>query len=241
MAVDASDPRLMIGRRALTLGMAGGLTLGGFSPARAGAAVDLQLVLAVDSSSSVDADEFAIQMEGFATAFRDPQVWDAVQTGGEQAVAVTLFEWASPHDQALSLPWTRLAAPESFEAFATELENAPRRVVGGGTSISGALLFALTLLESCPFPSALRTIDVSGDGRNNQGFPVAVLRDRLGALGIRINGLAILNEEPDLLRHYQEEVIVGPDAFALEAMNYDAFAAAMLKKLLRELSPAATV
>lgn len=231
----------MIGRRALVRGVAGGVALAGLSPARAGAAVDLQLVLAVDSSSSVDGDEFATQMEGFAAAFRDAQVQEAVQMGAEQAVAVALFEWASPHDQAISLPWTRLAAPESFDAFARNLENAPRRVVGGGTSISGALLFALTLLEACPFQSAQRTIDVSGDGRNNQGFPVATLRDRVGALGIRINGLAILNEEPDLLTHYREEVIVGPDAFALEAADYEVFSAVMLKKLLRELSPAATV
>ncbi len=231
----------MIGRRALVQGAAGSVALAGLPPARASAAVDLQLVLAVDSSSSVDGDEFATQMEGFAAAFRDPQVREAVQMGAEQAVAVALFEWASPHDQAISLPWTRLAAPESFEAFATALENAPRRVIGGGTSISGALLYALTLLEACPFPSAQRTIDVSGDGRNNQGFPVTTLRDRVGALGIRINGLAILNEEPDLLAHYREEVIVGPDAFALEAANYEAFSAVMLKKLLRELAPAATV
>lgn len=231
----------MIGRRALVQGAAGSVALAGLPPARAGAAVDLQLVLAVDSSSSVDGDEFATQMEGFAAAFRDPQVREAVQMGAEQAVAVALFEWASPHDQAISLPWTRLAAPESFEAFATALENAPRRVIGGGTSISGALLYALTLLEACPFPSAQRTIDVSGDGRNNQGFPVTTLRDRVGALGIRINGLAILNEEPDLLAHYREEVIVGPDAFALGAVDYEAFSAAMLKKLLRELAPAATV
>lgn len=221
--------------------MAGGVALGGIPPARAGAAVDLQLALAVDSSSSVDADEFATQMEGFAAAFRNPQVREAVQSGAEQAVAVALFEWASPHDQALSLSWTRLAEPESFDAFATALENAPRRVIGGGTSISGALLFALTLLESCPFPSVQRTIDVSGDGRNNQGFPVSVLRDRVGALGIRINGLAILNEEPDLQQHYRDEVIVGPDAFVLAATDYEAFSDAMLKKLLRELSPAATV
>lgn len=231
----------MIGRRALVQGVAGGITLAGFSPTRAGAVVDLQLVLAVDSSSSVDGDEFATQMEGFAAAFRDPQAREAVQMGAEQAVAVALFEWASPHDQAISLPWTRLASAESFDAFAKDLENAPRRVIGGGTSISGALLFALSLLESCPFPSAQRTIDVSGDGRNNQGFPVSTLRDRVGALGVRINGLAILNEEPDLLAHYREEVIVGPDAFALEAVDYEAFSAAMLKKLLRELTPAATV
>jgi len=231
----------MIGRRALALGVAGGLTLAGLSPARADGAVDLQLVLAVDSSSSVDADEFAIQMEGFAAAFRDTRVQEAVQMGAEQAVAVTLFEWASPHDQAINLPWTRLAAPASFDAFAKDLENAPRRVVGGGTSISGALLFALALLESCPFPSAQRTIDVSGDGRNNQGFPVATLRDRIGGQGIRINGLAILNEEPDLLAHYRDEVIIGPDAFALPAVDYEDFSAAILKKLLRELMPAATV
>lgn len=232
----------MIGRRALMGGLSGGWALAGRSPAGAAQApVDLQLALAVDSSSSVDGDEFATQMEGFAAAFRDARVLEAVQMGAEQAVAVALFEWASPPNQILNQPWTRLAAPEEFERFATALENAPRMVVGGGTSISGALLFALTLLNDCPFPSPNRTIDVSGDGRNNMGFPVKTIRDRVGAIGIRINGLAILNEEPDLLQHYQEDVIVGPDAFALQAADYDAFAAAMQRKLIRELTPAAVV
>jgi hypothetical protein len=245
MAVDASDQFSMIGRRALTLGLAGGLVgsqkRDGLTQTQASAAVDLQLVLAVDSSSSVNAEEFATQMEGFAAAFRDPKVAAAVDMGAEQAVAITLFEWASPYDQALSLPWTRLAVPEDFQSVAYALENAPRGVVGGGTSISGALLYALALFETCPFPSTHRTIDVSGDGRNNQGFPVSILRDRIGALGIGINGLAILNEEPDLLRHYQEDVIVGPNAFALPAESYGAFSDAMLLKLLRELTPPATV
>ncbi len=231
----------MIGRRALVGGVAGGLSLASLPVAASAGAVDLQLILAVDSSSSVDGEEFAIQMEGFAAAFRDPRVFDAAQMGAEQAVAVTLFEWSSPPDQAIGLPWTRLAVQEDFERFAAALENAPRRIVGGGTSISGALLFALTLLNACPFDSPVRTIDVSGDGRNNQGFPIKTLRDRVGALGIGVNGLAIVNEEPDLLTHYREEVIVGPNAFALDAADYEAFAEAMLRKLLRELTPAATV
>jgi hypothetical protein len=103
------------------------------------------------------------------------------------------------------------------------------------------LLFALTLLNECPYPSQQRTIDVSGDGRNNMGFPVRTIRGRVGGLGVTINGLAILNEEPDLLQHYREDVIIGPNAFALEAADYEAFAAAMQQKLVRELTPAAIV
>ena len=241
MGDDASDPDGMIGRRALAGWMAGGLTLANLRPAHAAGQVDVRLVLAVDSSSSVDGEEFAIQMEGFAAAFRDPQVIEAVQMGGEQAVAVCLFEWSSPADQILSLPWTRLCEPHDFEQFANALENAPRRVVGGGTSISGALLYALTLLEACPFSGPQSTIDVSGDGRNNQGFLVSTVRDRLAALGITINGLAIVNEEPDLLSHYREEVIAGHAAFALETANYQTFAEAILRKLVKELSPGAVV
>jgi hypothetical protein len=201
-------------------------------------AVDVALVLAIDSSSSVDMAEFALQMAGFASAFRDPAVRAAASAGPSGAVAVTMFEWSGPEAQAELVGWTRLADGASVDRFADALGEAPRQVTGGATSISGALLHGFASLAACPFPAERRVIDVSGDGVNNQGFAVARVRDRLIAHGVTINGLAIVNEEPDLLGHFEAEVIGGGGAFALEAADYEDFARAMTLKLLRELPSA---
>ena len=197
--------------------------------------VDLSLVLAIDSSSSVDSEEFALQMEGIAHAFRDPALIGAIETGVHQAIAVTLVEWSNAGWQRENIAWTVVRDGASARAFADLVEGAPRLIYGGATSISGALRFALKQFAQTPVAAERSVIDLSGDGSHNQGAPLAEARRAVLASGVTINGLAIINEEPDLEAYYRTEVIGGPGAFVMVARDYEDFARAILRKLLREI------
>ncbi len=198
--------------------------------------VDVQLILAVDSSGSVTGDEYRLQMDGFAFAFRQPAVLQAVQHGRHHAIAVTLFEWSGADMQRQSIPWTVLSDDESLEAFADIVQTAPRKVPGGYTSINAALAFAGSMFAKSGFISDRRVIDVSGDGRDNtNGSPEAV-RDRLVDNNVVINGLAILHDEADLKEYYESAVIGGPGAFVVVASDFADFADAMLGKLVQEIA-----
>lgn len=199
-------------------------------------AVDLELVLAVDTSSSVDPGEFDLQMRGLAAAFRTPQVQAALQATGDLGVVVALIQWSEARSQYLAVDWTRLNSPESAEAFAQAIDDSPRYLVGGGTAISGAIDYSLDILEGNQYAGTRRVIDISGDGRANQGSPPGDSRDIAVAQGITINGLVILNEEPKLDVYYYREVIGGTAAFVLTANNFEAYAEAIIDKLVKEIS-----
>lgn len=198
--------------------------------------VDLQLVLAVDSSSSVSMDEYYLQLEGYAAAFRHPELLKAIASGPRQAIAVTLFEWSGPGRQTINFPWRRLSDAGDLESFAAELAIAPRLVLGGETAIGDAIDFALDLFSRSEFTGNRRVIDVSGDGASNQGRPVTASRDDALFQGVVLNGLAVLNEEPDVDVFYARHVIGGPGAFVVAARNYSDFADAILRKLIREIT-----
>jgi hypothetical protein len=223
-------------RLAGTVLLVAGLVVAGWCGAAAAPSerVDIDLVLAVDSSSSVDGEEFALQMEGIAHAFRDPTLIAAIEGGTHHAIAVTLIEWSNAAWQRENIGWTVIRDAASAQAFADQVATAPRLIYGGATSISGALQFALRQLPAAP-PAERAVIDLSGDGASNQGAPVADARQAALAAGITINGLAIVNEEPDLETYYRTEVIGGPGAFAIAAKDYEDFAQAILRKLLREI------
>lgn len=207
------------------------------APARLARAadVDLALVLAVDCSSSVTADEFALMMDGYAAAFRDAKVRAAIRTGPHRAIAVALVQFSNTGWQRVALDWDILSDADSAETFAKLLETTSRLVYGGATSLSGGIDYAARLLARAALAAERRTIDVSGDGRNNQGRAVAAARDAAVASGITINGLAILNEEPDIEAYYAESVIGGDHAFVMTARGYEDFAAAIARKLLKEI------
>jgi hypothetical protein len=215
---------------------AGLLTLCSATPVFAQTAVDLQLVLAVDASGSVDEQRFELQKRGYAAAFRDPQVLRAVRAGPRQAIAVTMMQWTGPALQIQVVPWTVVRDRASAEVFATAIQNAPRQLFSGGTSISGAIDHAVTLMLGGPHPGTRRVIDVSGDGSNNRGRSAALARDEAVTAGLVINGLPILSLEPDLDRYYQDHVIGGPGAFVIAAKSYDTFADAIRKKLIIEIA-----
>src|SRR5215470_15726093 len=141
------------------------------TPAFAQTAVDLQLVLAVDASGSVDQRRFELQKQGYVAAFRDPRVLHAIQSGAAQAIAVTMVQWTGPTLQIQVLPWTLINDAATAQAFAAAIVATPRRLFSGGTSISGVIDFAVPLLLESPFKGTRRVIDVSGDGSNNRGRP----------------------------------------------------------------------
>jgi hypothetical protein len=200
--------------------------------------VDLALCLAVDVSASVDYDEYALMLGGYAAAFRDPAVVTLCVAGPRRAVAVGAVFWSgvSPGPE-VAVPWLRLDGDAAAEAVAAALDAAPRLPRAGATALGEGMAAGLALLARCPADAARLVLDVSGDGRHNQGRPPGPVRD-LGVLaGVTVNALAVLNEEADLLDHYRAEVIGGGGSFALACADYHAFAEAVRTKLLREINP----
>ena len=201
--------------------------------------VAVELALAVDTSESVDGFEFALVMKGIADAFRDPEVIERI--GQMDGMAVTLFQWSTRVDPRYMVPWHLLRDPASALAFAERVERAERDPLRGFTAIGRAIEFGARQIAGNAFDGRQRKIDVSGDGRNNTGLPPFMLHERTGPLGIVINGLPILtrtdSETADLDLYFRESVIDGAGAFVEVADDYDDFARAFRRKLLREITP----
>lgn len=197
--------------------------------------VDLALVLAIDCSFSVDANEFRLQMEGLGRAFMREEVKAAIRRGERQRIAVTAMQWSDEANQMVVLPWTIVAGDADADEVGAVLARMPRRLAEGGTSISTALVYSAALFAAAP-PARRRVIDVSSDGRNNIGPPVNAARDRIVAQGITINALAILNEWPTLDIYFENQVAGGQAHFVIPANDYDAYAEAIYRKLLREIT-----
>jgi hypothetical protein len=208
--------------------------------ARAQQPVDVQLVLAIDSSSSVTMDEFYLQLEGYSAAFKHPDLLKAIQSGPQRAIAVCLFEWSGPHQKEINFAWRILSDEASVAAFAEELAVAPRLVIGGETAIGEAIDFAVKVFDSSPGTGGRRVIDISGDGVSNRGRDVSAARDDAVLAGITINGVAILNEEPGLDVYYKTFVVGGSGSFALAAHDYADFQDVIVKKLVREVTTIAS-
>jgi len=197
--------------------------------------VDLALALAVDVSASVDFDEFGLMMGGYAAAFRDAELVARATAGPRAAIAAALLLWAGPGARDLAVPWRRIGSAAEAEAFAAAIDETPRVLPPGATALGEALIAAAALIARCPFPAARRVIDVSGDGAANAGAPASAGRAAAEVLGITVNALAVVHEEPDLEAYYAAEVITGPGAFVLRAERYEDFAEAIRRKLLREI------
>ncbi len=228
-------------RRAL---LASALLLPGALPAVA-TPVDVELVLAVDVSQSMDAGEHRLQRAGYVEALLHPEVLRAVQTGIHGRVAITYVEWGGPGLQSVVLPWTLVEDAASLEAAAAVLAAAPLRTIRG-TSIGGALAFAAGLFGQNGFEGFRRVIDVSGDGPNSSGPPVVPARDAALAADLIINGLPIMLREPsfspwsipDLDLYYADCVIGGPGSFVLPVDDPAQFAVAIRQKLVLDIAGA---
>ncbi|MEZ5774596.1 MAG: DUF1194 domain-containing protein [Hyphomicrobiaceae bacterium] len=204
----------------------------------AGEPVDLELVLAVDASGSVDPSEYELQLRGIADAFRDPAVKQAIRSGPLARIAVALVVWADATTPKDDSPWHVISTPETADAFADLVETYPRRVEGG-TGIGSALAYAIRMIEFNAIAGTRRVVDVSGDGVETPVREYAVLlpqaRYMARALGVTINGLAIANEVHDLDRYYDANVRAGPGSFVMRAADFEAFRDAIRAKLLREI------
>ena len=223
--------------RAFHLAVAIALTLGiGGAATTQTSTTDLQLVLAVDASGSVNQVRFDLQKQGYAAAFRNPRVLRAIRSGRNQSIVVTMVQWTGPAQQIQVVPWMLVRDQASADSLADVIEKSQRQLYGGGTSISGAIDHGRSIMSSSPYRGLKRVIDVSGDGSNNRGRPVTQARDEAVRDGVIINGLPILALEPDLDRYYYDNVIGGPGAVMVPAESYEAFADAILKKLIIEIA-----
>ncbi len=211
--------------------------------AAADATVDVELILAVDVSYSMDMDELALQREGYALAVTSKEFLTALKTGPTGKVAVTYFEWAAANDQKIVVPWRVIDGPESAGALAEEILKAPLRRASR-TSISGAINFAMPLFEANTYTGLRRVIDISGDGPNNNGEPVTVARDAALAKGITINGLPIMAKETNYATmdienldfYYEDCVIGGAGSFVVPIKTKEKFKEAIRTKLVLEVA-----
>ncbi|MFZ5692366.1 MAG: DUF1194 domain-containing protein [Pseudomonadota bacterium] len=205
--------------------------------------VDVELVLAVDISYSMDPDELALQREGYMKALTSSEFLNALRQGIHGKVAITYFEWAGASEQRVVVPWRVVDGPESAGSVASEIMSAPIRRAAR-TSISGALLFGAALFDTSGQRGIRRVIDVSGDGANNSGQLVTIARDEVVSKGITINGLPIMLKRPsystmdiELLDEYYEDCVIGgPSAFVVPVKDRDKFVEAIRTKLVLEIA-----
>lgn len=215
------------------------------------ALADVELVLAVDASASMDADELHVQRMGYVRAIQADEVLRAIRGGFHGRIAVTYVEWGEPGAERVLVPWTLLATRSDVERFAQGIVAQPQpQPQPGRTSISHGLLFAARQFVDSPVDSYRQVIDISGDGPNNAGPPVDVARDFLVARGVIINGLAITTKggegfgwqpwrprDPDILTtYYRKCVIGGPGSFVVSVDSAGQLEAAVRRKLVLEIS-----
>jgi hypothetical protein len=223
--------------------IAAALALGLGSPSlSADLPVDLELVLAVDVSPSMEPDEQLLQRQGYIAAFRSEKVLDAIEQGAIGRIAVTYVEWGGAESQNIVLPWTLIEGRKSAEEVAAALSQAPPERFFG-TSIAGALAFSTNLFKENGFAGERLAIDISGDGPNNVGPPVLPVRDAVVRHGVTINGLPImirmdtgLYSITGLDFYYEDCVIGGPGAFIVVIKSRDQFRDAIERKLILEIS-----
>lgn len=203
--------------------------------------VDVELVLAVDVSGSMDNDEHELQRQGYAAAFRHPGLIQVIQSGVLGRIAVTYYEWAGDGAQAVIVPWTEVHDTTSAHAFAEALSSKPRAWMRG-TSISSGLMYGVTLFGANGFAAKRRVIDISGDGANSQGIPVEKARDFVVSQGVTINGLPVMLKQSwdpvPLDAYYKDCVVGGPGAFVIAVQDPAQWAGAIRRKLVLEIAAA---
>jgi hypothetical protein len=224
------------------------------TPAARAQQVDLEIVLAMDGSGSISSDEFLLQVIGTAAALKDASVQRAILSGPTGRVAIAAVIWSDAAFPKYPTEWHLLNSRQSIDAFAQRLlsfnnpANAGKRQGkgGGGTGIGDGIVYALEMIRSNKFNGSRKVVDVSGDGVETdpwfeKAFTLPDARSLARAQGVTVNGLAILTDNWKLHQYYRAEVISGPGAFVVKAVNFDAFAVAIRNKLLREMSPVITM
>jgi hypothetical protein len=199
--------------------------------------VAVELVLALDSSASVDREEFQLQLEGLALAFRDPEVLQAVENLRPLGAAIAVLQWGAPGETRIVLPFTPVRSAREAKAFGFQIGLIRRWQWASSTSIATALDDSRMLIESNDYEGFRRIIDVSGDGPDNGGADLEAARKRALAAEITVNGLPIMADDSALDRYYEDKVIAGASAFIEPASDFEDYVRAIREKLLRELRP----
>ncbi|WP_187829785.1 DUF1194 domain-containing protein [Labrys sp. KNU-23] len=204
-------------------------------------AVDIELVLAVDISFSMSDENLAIQAQGYAQAFRDPEIVAAISAGPLGQIAVSYVEWSD--EQRIVVPWTLLRGRADAERFASRIMAASAKASTGTTYITGAIRFGTSMIEENDFAAMRRVIDISGNGENNMGEAPDRARDLAILRGITINGLPMPTwVDPRRLGgvpadiYYRDHVIGGPGAFLLKVDDPANVLRSIKSKLLREIA-----
>jgi len=232
----------LVGSLAALTGITSSVT-GGITAAHAETTVDLELVLAIDVSRSIDEVEAELQRRGYIEALTNQRVLDAILSGEHKRIAICYVEWAGTHYQVPVIDWTMIDSEAAARRFTEKLGEAPR-TSQSWTAVGAALAYSGQHFESSGVVSRRRIIDISGDGRTNDGPPAEVVRDKLVAQGIVINGLPVVMNRMNfgrpadvgLEKYYEENVIGGPGSFSITAANFDDFGRAVRNKLIREIS-----
>lgn len=199
--------------------------------------VAIELVLALDSSASMDAKEFDLQVRGIAAAFKDPAVLETIRNLQPLGVAVAITQWGGPGESRVVVPFTHIQTHRQAKAFGFRASRGTRGFYATTTSIASAIEDSVALMEVNGFVGQRRVIDVSGDGVDNSGLDLKTARDIADSAAVTVNGLAIESEQSGLFEYYQQNVITGADSFTVKAVDFEDYARAIREKLLRELRP----
>lgn len=209
--------------------------------------VDLEIVLAMDGSGSINAEEFALQLQGTANAFRDPSIQQAILSGPLGRIAVAVMIWADAAFPKFQTGWFVLDSAGAADRFASTVlgfhQHSGRKfgIGGGGTGIGDGVAFALEMIRTNDHDGLRKVVDVSGDGiETDPWFKPAIQLPEAKRLarrqGVTVNGLAILTDFPKLDIWYRQNVITGPGSFVIEARDFNDFGRAIREKLWREIS-----
>lgn len=199
--------------------------------------VAVELVLALDTSASVDGEEFRLQLEGITAALRDPEVLKLIENLKPGGAAISVLQWGGPGDTHVVIPFLQIRSARDAKALSYLVSRVQRWEWASETSIASAISDSTALLDANDFDGIRRVIDVSGDGQHNGIDDLMQARKQAHLSGIDVNGLAIEADDAALSRYYRENVIVGPNAFVETARDFSDVARAMKEKLLRELRP----
>lgn len=198
---------------------------------------DLNLVIAIDCSYSVNGVEFKLQVNGIANALVQPEIMEAIKRGDVGRIGISVIQWSGPAIQEIVIPWSVIETPEDAQQIADQLIASPRLTAEGVTAIGSAITFSIAYHDQAPYWAERRVIDMQADGTStwSRGVPISKARDDAVNQGIVVNGLPILNEVPYLHHYFRNHVIGGPGSFIEIAKNYKAFKDAIQRKLIREI------
>lgn len=203
------------------------------------AACRLALLLALDVSSSVDAKEDELQRGGLVAALTAPEV-RAAFFAADAPVALAVYEWSGRYNQEIVLDWTMIDSPADLLGAAETVAASRRSHNEFPTAMGYALGFGAEMLGRAP-ACLYKTIDMAGDGQNNEGFGPQLAYREFPFDQVVVNGLVVnaaeFTSETMLIDFYQREVLRGPGAFLEVAQGFEDYERAMRRKLERELTP----